>query len=267
VDTNTRRDPGPVIARYAGSRSFAFGGWVIAIIFGGSGAFLLWLASQVRHGGMKFTGDVTVLDKAGIAGVVLGVATLALFAVLKRRRLTIHVHERAIRAVGPGRDQLDWFDELEDIYLAPTGVFGYRTRPGAPWVIIDQRFSRMAELRQRLLAAQRAQRGPIVERALAAGHPVVFRHFSRGANAQQAMWSPRNVDHPTQDIVLDARSLTVEGKTFALAELAPIEPARWRDKVAFVDTTGRELHAMPSTSILSLDLLATAAAAHQTMRR
>lgn len=263
MDPKHRRDPGPVVATYGGSRSFAVAGWIIALIFGGSGGFLLWLASRVRSGGMRFSGDVAVLDKAGFAGVAIGVAALALFAVLERRRTTFHVHARAIRAVGNGRDQLDWFEDIEDLYLAPTGQFGYRAGPGAPWVIIDQRVSRMADLRQRLIAGQLAQRGANVHHALAAGHAAVFRHFSRSANAHQAMWRPGNVDHPTQDILLDARALTIEGQVIPLARLARVDRSMWRDQVSFTDVDGRAVHQMPSTSVLSLDLLAGALASLQ----
>lgn len=244
---------GPRLASYGASRSFAFAGWFISALLAGTGGFLFWLAAQARSGKLTFTGNLELLYQAGGALIGVAVVVAILFAIIVRRRVTVHAHANGLHAVSPGRDQVDLYRDL-DVYLAPTGLFGYRG-PGAPWVLVDNRVSRMAELRQRLLDGQLAHRLPLLRDQLARGGAVTFRYFSTADNQHQAMWNPRKVDLPTQDLVLTPQTLTVAGKTIPLAHLARVTPSTWRDQVTFTDTGGTVLHAMPATSVLSLALL------------
>lgn len=257
MDTVSDHDPqlGARMAIHGASRSFSFAGWFLAVLFWGVGGFLFWLAVQARSGALHFTGDISVLTRAGGASIGVGVVAAVVFAIVKRRRVVVHAHEHGLRAIAPGRDQIDRYDQLEDVYIAPTGLFGYRSQPGAPWVLVDQRVSHTAALRQRIIDGQIAHRLAPLRDQLARGGSVGFRYFSAATNTHQMMWNPRAVEEPTYELVVTAQAVSLEGKTLPRAQLAPLEVGTWRDKLAFRDADGGVLHAMPATSVLSLDLL------------
>jgi hypothetical protein len=251
----TPRSPGKLIAMYGGSRSFAFAFFVLIILFSGVGGFLLWLIKQARTGALKFTGDITILEKA--SGALFAVAALALviFVIVTRRRATFHLHEHAVRAVWRNREQVDFFDELEDVYVPSLRLFGYRTRPGTPWVIVDHRVRRWAELRQQVIAAQVTLRTPLLRFHLQQGGATAFRYFSIAGAAQQALLNPRNVNHPTQDLVVTGRVMSVAGKALPLAQLARVDRGGLPDTLTIRDVAGHVFHSLPAASLLSIELL------------
>ena len=255
TDNLGERALGRKLATYGGSRSFAFGGWFIAVLLAGVGGFLFWLAAQARSGAMKFTGDLQLLYKAGGACIGVAVVVVVLFAVLKRRGTKIDVHEDGLHAIGPRSAQLDLYRDIQDVYLAPTGLFGYRTDPSSPWLILDNRVSKMAELRRRLVEGQVAHRLGWLRSQIAQGGTATFRYFSVSDNQHQAMWNPRKVDIPTYELVIDAQMLSLDGKAIPLSRLSRVASSQWRDKVTFTDVDGTTFYSMPATSVLSLDLL------------
>jgi hypothetical protein len=245
-----------LIATYGGSRLFALRFLILIVLFSGVGGFLFWLVKQARTGALHFTGDITLLQQAG--GALLGVAAVALliFVIAVRRRATFHVHEHAIRAVWSSREQVDFFDEIEDLYLPLQRVFGYRTRPGTPWVIVDHRVAGWSGLKQRVVSAQITQRTPLLRFQLQQGGAAVFRFFSVSGAAAQVLLNPRNVNHPTQDLTVTGQAVFVAGKALPLGQLARVDvsgvlPAT----LSLRDVTGNMFHSLPVASLLSSDLL------------
>lgn len=252
----TPRSPGKLIATYGGSRLFALSFIVLIVLFSGVGGFLFWLVKQAQTGALTFTGDIAILQKAG--GGLFGVAAVALiiFVIVTRRRATFHLHEHAIRAVWSKREQVDFFDELEDLYQPLQRLFGYRTRPGAPWVIVDHRVARWGELKQRVLSAQITQRTPLLRFQLQQGGATVFRFFSVAGAAAQVLLNPRNVNHPTQDLTVTGHALFVAGKTLPLGQLARVDRGGTLPETLTIrDVTGQVFHSLPVASLLSVDLL------------
>ena len=251
------RQPGAHIATFGPSRLYFGVLYALAAMFIGIGAFVLWLRQQAIDGSLHFSGDLTLLLE-GAAGLVAagGVALLVAWR-LKRRLCTIHLHENALRAVGRGRDQLDFFVDIEDVYSVSNGLFGWRVAPGAPWVIVDNRVARFGKLRSDLIARQIAQRGELLWQRLQAGGDVVFHMFPAGAAHDQIWTWSRSVDHPVSPVTLNARSLTIDGKTVPIARLRPIDRSIWHETIKFETVDGTLVCKTVSNAILSLDLLLT----------
>ena len=256
MTASTPRAPGKLIATYGGSRLFAFAFLAIVVLFSGVGGFLFWLVKQAQTGAVKFTGDILVLQEAG--GALFGVAAVALIVlvIVTRRRATFHLYEHAIRAVWRNREQTDFFDEIEDVYQPRPQLFGYRTRPGAPWVLVDHRVARWGELKQRVVSAQITLRTPLLRFQLQQGGATAFRYFSLVGASQQFLLNPRNVDHPTQDLTVTGQAVFVAGKTLPLSQLARVEvggalPVTLTTR----DVSGNIFHSLPLASLLSSDLL------------
>ena len=253
---STPRSPGKLIATYGGSRLFAMSFIVLVVLFSGVGGFLFWLAKQASTGALKFTGDITILTKAG--GSLFGVALVALviFVIATRRRATFHVHEHAIRAVWSSREQVDFFDEMEDLYLPLQKLFGYRSRPGTPWVIVDHRVGKWGDLKQRVVSAQITQRTPLLRFQLQQGGATVFRFFSVAGAAAQVLLNPRNVNRPTQDLTVNGQAIFVAGKALPLGQLARVDRGGVLPEMLTIrDVTGQEFYSLPVASMLSVDLL------------
>jgi hypothetical protein len=256
MTASTPRSPGKLIATYGGSRLFATVFILFAVLFSGVGGFLFWLAKQASTGALKFTGDISILTRAG--GALFGVAMVGLiiFVIATRRRATFYLHEHAIRAVWSSREQTDFFDELEDVYLPRQKLFGYRTRPGTPWVIVDHRVARWGELKQRVISAQTTQRTPLLRFQLQQGGATVFRFFSVAGAAAQVLLNPRNVNHPTQDLTVNGQAVFVAGKALPLGQLARVDRGgALPEMLSIRDAAGHVFHSLPVASMLSVDLL------------
>jgi membrane protein implicated in regulation of membrane protease activity len=253
--SRTPREPGALLATFGTSRSFVAVFALLAALFVGVGVFLLWLHGQVVSHGMNFSGDAAILSMTGFASVALGAAALLLAWSLTRRQVTIHLHENGLRTVGGGQDQLDYFEDIQDVYRVSTGLFGWRSAPGAAWTKVDNRVSRGAQLRDELVSRQIAQRGDVLWQRLQAGGSVVFHLFAPGAAQGQIWWRAGNVDHPVSPVVLTAHSLTMAGVTMPLAQLRAIDRSIWHETIKFMAVEGTEFHRTPSNAILSLDLL------------
>lgn len=251
------RQPGAHIATFGPSRLYFGMLYMLAAMFIGIGVFVLWMRAQAAAGSINFTGDPTVLLE-GAAGLIAagGVALMVAWR-LKRRLCTIHLHENALRAVGRGRDQLDYFADIEDVYAVSNGLFGWRVAPGTPWVIVDNRVAHFAKLNRELTTRQVAQRGEVLWNRLQAGGEVVFHLFPAGAAHDQIWTWSRSVDHPVSPVVLTASSLTIEGKTVPIAQLRPIDRSIWHEKIRFETVDGTAVCKTVSNAVLSLELLLT----------
>jgi hypothetical protein len=254
-DNNKSHELGPLVATYGTSRSFLGVGRLLAALFVVAGAFVLWLATRTGHEGLQFGGDPKLLQGVGFGLVAVGVAVERIFGTMARRHVTIHVHEHGVRAIGRERDQVDFHVDIEDIYLVSTGLFGWRASPTKPWVIVDNRVSKMAELRQHLLGLQLAQRGERLWNQLQAGGSVTFHMIPEAAVRRQIWVDARDVDHPVSDITLTPRELTIAGKTIALARLRKLDRGVQRERVKFIDVDGNAFYETQSNAILSIALL------------
>ncbi len=254
-EKNQSRELGPLVATYGPSRSFVGAGRALCAVFVVIGVLPLWLFSRIGHDGAKFDGDPNLLLATGVGLIVFGIVFERVISMMARRHVTVHVHENAMRAVSRGRDQVDFHEDIEDIYLVSTGLFGWRATPSSPWVIIDNRISKMAQLRQHLLGYQLAQRGERLWKQLHTQGRVTFHLVPDGAAKRQIWVNTRNVDHPVTDITLTPRELTIAGKTVAIARLRKMDRSIWHERVQFVDVDGNVIYETVSNAVLSLDLL------------
>ncbi len=254
-DNSKSRELGPLVATYGTSRSFVGTGRLLGALFAIVGVLVLWLATRVGQDGLQFSGDPRLLHLVGGGLIVVGIAVERIFWTIARRQVTVHLHEHGLRAIGHGRDQVDLHADIEDVYLVSTGLFGWRSSPASPWVVIDNRVSKMAELREHLLGYQLAQRGERLWNQLQAGASVTF-HLVPDAAARRQVWvNAHDVDHPVSDITLTPRELTIAGRTIALARLRKLDRSAWHERVKFVDVDGNVFHEASSNAILSLNLL------------
>lgn len=251
------RQPGTLQATFGASRAFFGSLAVLAAMFIGIGLFLVWLRAQAASGAVHFSGDLAPLGESAAGAVAIGAIILGVAWWLKRRIPKIRLHENALHALGQGRDQLDFFVDIEDLYTVSNGLFGWRVAPGKPWVIVDNRVARFGKLGTELIARQIAQRGELLWQRLQAGGDVVFHMFPAGAAHHQIWTWSRSVDHPVSPVTLNARWLTIDGKTVPIAHLRPIDRSIWHETIKFETDDGTLVCKTASNAILSLDLLPT----------
>lgn len=252
------REPGPQLATFGRSRSFVGAIAALALLFIAVGALLFWLHGRVVAHAINFTGDPKVLTLAGAGALAIGLGAMTLAWWRTRHQMTFFLHEHALRAVGAGRDQLDFFEDIEDIYRSgTTGVFGWRRTPGMPWITVDNRVSHFSRLYDELAGRHIAQRGELLWNRLQTGGGVTFHLFPAGAAQGLIWWRSGNVDHPVTPITLTARELTIGGKTIAVARLRPIDRSAWHETIKFVSVDGEEIFRTTANAILSLALLLT----------
>ena len=251
------RQPGALQITFGASRAFFGSLAVLAAMFIGIGLFLVWLRAQAASGAVNFSGDLTLLGESAAGAIAVAAGILGIAWWLKRRIPRIRLHENALHTLGQGRDQLDFFVDIEDVYSVSNGLFGWRVAPGTPWVIVDNRVARFGKLRSELVARQIAQRGELLWQRLQAGGDVVFHMFPAGAAHDQIWTWSRSVDHPVSPVTLNARSLSIDGKTIPIAQLRPIDRSIWHETIKFETVDGTLVCKTVSNAILSLDLLLT----------
>jgi hypothetical protein len=246
---------GALIRTYGKSRSFLAVWWGLAAIFAMPGAFLLWLTTAIKAGGIRFDGDISILYATGFGAIALG-AIVAIGAWwLASSQPTFHLHENAIRAVGRHGDRTDFYEDIEDIYCFFLGGFSYRASPGAPWIFAGSRISRGAELRRRLTALHAEKRGQRLYRELLAGKTVAFRCLPDNIALSKSFVASSNMDYPTFNLELTQTHLKIGNKAIRIRDLADIRTNLWTERSQILDVNGKVFHTMHPTAIMSFEVL------------
>lgn len=245
---------GPLIATYGKSRSFLLMGWLMAALFAGVGAFVLWLSTRIGPD-FRFSGDVSLLYMAGFGALALGAAIALLIWRLAASQPRFALFGNGIRATGPDGEHITLYRDLEDVYSFFYGGIGYRESPGAPWIFIGSRIHRVAELSERLRSLQIRHRGERLHQQLLAGNTVVFRYVEDKVAQSKSMVASREMDFPTFDITLTADQLRIGQKSIDLARIANITTNGWMETSSIVDIDGNVFHKIHPSSVLSFGLL------------
>jgi hypothetical protein len=248
-------DKGQLIGRYGQSRSFRFALYGLAALFLVVGVFVLFLAWQVRSGGVKFTGDISILYATGFGGIgvalAIGIGTWLLVA----SQPTYFLYENAIHAVGRNFNRLDRYDAIEDLFHFFWGGFGYRANPASPWIFAGARNSRIGQLTENLRNLHAARRGAVLYERLRAGQAVTFRCVPEDVALSKSLVATRNMDFPTTELELTADQLKIDGKAIEIARIGEFRGNLWTERCKIVDVDGAVFHSMHITSIMSPDAL------------
>lgn len=245
---------GPLIGTYGKSRSLQFAWYFLALLFAGTGAFVLSLIPRFGHD-IKFTGDPALPYAIGFGGI--GIATLicATTFILLRSQPAFLLYEEAIRVIRGKSDQTDRYADVEDLFLYPYGGFAFRRSPETPWVFAGGRVSRYAELTARLVEAHAKQRGERLFSELMNGHTIRFRCLPDRAAFSKSVIATRNLDYPTHDLVLTRHHMTVQGKSIPVKRIADMTTNWWIERSEIIDVDGNVFHKMHPAAIMSFHVL------------
>lgn len=249
---SARREPGRLVATYGPGRTALFLGWLLAGLFLGVGGFLLWIRGQVGRG-IEFHGDPAVLVGTAVGALLLGAIVGALTWRIVGSHVRIEEYEQGLRTLGRGIDDFAYFADIEDVWIAPNTLWGWRVAPGGRWTVVDQRLSRGGRLLKRLVEQQAAQRGPGLLARLRAGDGVGFRIACERPPRNRVGSDPV---HPAADIVLSVRELVVDGLRLPIERIAGMELRHTDTDVRFVAPDGAVLAKLSMEAVLSRDLLA-----------
>ncbi len=236
------------------SRSFLIGWWFIAVVCSGCGLAVLWLISQIGHG-FEYKGDVSSLSAIAFGLIALGPVIAFVSWWLAASQPKFYLHENAIRAVDRQGDRLDFYEDIEDLYVFLYGGLGYRASPDAPWKFVGARISGYGRLCQQLRSLHAERRSERLYGAVMSGERAVFRCLSDSVAFSKSMVASRNLNYPTYELEVTSSRLSVKGKAIEIGRIADIKENGWSERAGIVDSEGKVFHAMHLTSVLSMDVL------------
>lgn len=246
---------GQLIAKFGQSKSIQFVWYFLAIIIASAGVLVLSLIPQITSGKMNFSGDISLLYMVGFGALAFATAIIGLTIILMRTQSTFEIYEYAIRSTGKKGERLDYYTDIEDIFLFLYGGFGYRVNPSEPWIFAGAKTSQYAKLASLLRERQSIQRAEKLYEQLRQGEKVIFRCFSNQDALSKSVAATRNLNFPVDELVLSQKALQFRGQTILLDQLADIKTNFWIERTEIIDVNGNSLLKLHPAAVLSFDLL------------
>ncbi|HEX7637806.1 MAG TPA: hypothetical protein VF457_05365, partial [Burkholderiaceae bacterium] len=264
ADAAGRGELGALVSMHGFSRMGTVALSLFAAVFIGAGALLMFALAQVERGEARLVPGAEPWFRCGAATCVAvgGLAALGLL-LARSRGLRVYVHENAVRTVRRGRERIDRYEDIEDLYhldppavlingAGPGGVLAFRNPAREDWVVVKGKLSRYAQLQAAVRARQVRRRGELLLPRLLAGDELRFRYFSDRQSLRKEWWGVGRLRTPENAIVLSARELRIGDRALPLARLGRVDRGEWLE---LYDIDGRPFHQFHHGAVLSQDLL------------
>lgn len=251
---------GALKSKHSPGKGFTYFAIFILILFSGiSGMIYFEGILAIKEGKMNFSGDISILYWS--IAFIMGLGLIILLTALKLSQgKTFHLYEKGILTEGKAENKVQFFEDLEDLYLFSSGRtfmtnnIAFRSRKEGNWETITVRYTQVLKAIEFISNQHEALYVPKVLKELEAGLPVTFQYISYGAAIGKKLFATGTTSFlnvQPKEIIVHQDHLVIDAKKIMITDLQRFSVNNWTSQINLYNKENKVVFSTATNGVFS----------------